>query len=128
MRKLSIVLILLLALTLAACGGDGASNGGGGDAAAGKTVFDEVAAPACNTCHSLQPGEDMVGPSLANIGTEAGDRVSGQSAEEYLRKSVTDPNAHVVEGYNANIMPSTYANQLSEEQIDDLVAYMLTLK
>jgi hypothetical protein len=54
--------------------------------------------------------------------------VSGVSAAEYLRRSVTDPNADVVEGYVANVMPATYGTQLSEEQLNDLVAYLLTLK
>jgi mono/diheme cytochrome c family protein len=127
MRRFALVLFLVLSLGLAACGGD-AGPAGGGDPTAGEEVFNQAAAPACNTCHSLQPGEDLVGPSLAGIGNQAGTRVSGQSAEAYLRESVTDPDAHVVEGYNANIMPAVYASQLSDQQIQDLVAYMLTLQ
>ncbi len=126
MRKL-FVLLAVLALSLAACGGDSGSAGSG-DAAAGEQVFTKTAAPACNTCHSLQPGQDLVGPSLAAIGAKAGARVSGQSAQEYLQESVVDPNAYLVDGYTANIMPNVYGSQLSEQQIQDLVAYMLSLK
>ena len=131
MRKLLPVLILLLVLGLAACGGESAPEGGtagGGDAAAGEQVYNQVAAPACSTCHSLEPGVMLVGPSLANIGAEAGSRLSGTSAEDYLRQSVTDPNAHIVEGFAANLMPASYGGQLTAQQIDDLVAYMLSLK
>jgi nitric oxide reductase subunit C len=128
MRKITILLLLALVLSLAACGGDSAPAGGGGDAAAGERVYNEVAAPACGTCHSLEPGTVLVGPSLANIGAEAGSRVSGQSAEEYLGASITDPGDYVVEGYGANLMPGTYGSQLTQQQIDDLVAYMLSLK
>jgi mono/diheme cytochrome c family protein len=58
----------------------------------------------------------------------AGDMVSGQSAEEYLHESVVEPNAYVVEGFPANVMPTNYGSQLTDQQITDLVAYMLTLK
>jgi cytochrome c553 len=130
MRKL-LVLGLLLVLCLAACGGESAPAGGEsgkGDAAAGEAAFNDVAAPACDSCHSLEPGVDLVGPSLAKAGAEAGTRVSGQSAEAYLRESIVDPNAYVVDGFASNVMPATYAAQLSEQQIEDLVAFMLTLK
>jgi cytochrome c551/c552 len=132
MRKWTLFLSLILVLGLVACGDDAGNDGGGtaggGDAAAGKTVFEQTSAPACTTCHSLEAGVTLVGPSLANIGNEAGSRVSGQSAEDYLRESVVAPNAYLVEGFGANLMPQEYGTQLSEQQINDLVAYMLSLK
>ena len=130
MRKGRWLLLVVLAVALAACGGGAApseSGGGGGDAAAGEAVFNEVAAPACNTCHSLEPGVTLVGPSLANIGAVAGSMVAGQSAEEYLHESIVNPSAFVVEGFS-DLMPSSYGAQLTEKQINDLVAYLLTLK
>jgi mono/diheme cytochrome c family protein len=126
MGKFTFLVSLLLLISLAACGGNG--DTGGGDPAAGETVYNEVASPTCSSCHSLEPGVALVGPSLANIGAEAGERVSGQSAEAYLRESVVDPNAYIVEGFSANIMPANYGTQLTEQQVTDLVAYMLTLQ
>jgi nitric oxide reductase subunit C len=130
MRKGTWLLLLVLVVALAACGGGAAPSDGGdstGDASAGETVFSEVAAPACNTCHSLEPGVTLVGPSLANIGAEAGSMVADQSAEEYLRESIVNPSAFMVPGF-ADLMPATYGAQLTEKQINDLVAYLLTLK
>jgi mono/diheme cytochrome c family protein len=127
MRTLSLSLLLILALGLTACGGGDAAPAAG-DPVAGEKVYNEVAAPACITCHSLEPGVDLVGPSSANIGAEAGSRVSGQSAEDYLRESIVDPNAYVVEGYAQGLMPGTYRSQLTDQQVSDLVAYLLTLK
>jgi mono/diheme cytochrome c family protein len=137
MRKAIFLLALILVLSLAACGGDSAPSGEAdsapeseaavGDAAAGEKVYNE-AAPACITCHSLEPGKSGVGPSLATIGADAGSRVSGQSAQDYVRESIVDPNAFVVDGWAANLMTGTYGSQLSEEQIADLVAYLLSLK
>lgn len=127
MRKLVVSLALVLLLGLVACGGDDGAAPAGGDAQAGETVFAQVASPTCSSCHSVRAGETIVGPSLAGIAGQAGKRVSGQSAEAYLRESVVEPDAYVVEGFQAGIMPSTYGTQLSEEQISDLVAYMMTL-
>jgi glucose/arabinose dehydrogenase/cytochrome c553 len=85
-------------------------------------------APACITCHLLDSSKAAVGPSLLNIDEAAGTRVEGLSAEAYIRQSIVDPNAHVVEGYNAGYMYPDYAQHLSDEQIDALVAYVLTLR
>jgi nitric oxide reductase subunit C len=138
MRKPIILLVLVLVLALAACGGGaatapagGAGGTGAGDAAAGQEVFNQSLVgtqPGCMTCHSLEAGVALVGPSLANVGAEAGSRVSGQSAEAYLRQSILAPNEHVVDGYTAGIMPQGYGDELSEEQLNDLVAFLLSLQ
>lgn len=127
MRKLAVFLTLVLILGLVACGGDEGAPPAEGDPQAGEQVFTQLSSPTCSSCHSLEPGQTLVGPSLAGIAEEAGQMVSGESAEEYLRKSIVDPDAYVVEGFGAGIMPSTYATQLSDEQITDLVAYLMTL-
>lgn len=121
---------LFLALStmvlIAACGGDA----GEGETAAEwedlfrQTVLEEQ--PGCSTCHSLEPGEVIVGPSLAGIGDRAGERVDGLSAEEYIEQSIRDPNAYTVEGFAEGTMPS-WDEILSDTQIDALVAYLLTL-
>jgi cytochrome c2 len=138
MRKIGFLVVLLLVLGLAACGGssdapavsgdDGQDAPAAGDAVAGEEVFAQTAVPACTTCHSLEPGVPLVGPSLATIGAEAGSRVDGVSAEIYLRESITAPDSFVVEGFASGLMTMDYETQLTEEQIMDLVAYMLTLK
>lgn len=133
MRRLSMLMLLALVLIIAACGGDSAPSGDeegapAGDPVAGEKVFNGVAAPACNTCHSLEPGVTLIGPSLATVGNVAGSRVSGVSAENYLRESITDSDSYIVEGFAPGIMTGTYGAQLSAQQIDDLVAFMQTLK
>jgi mono/diheme cytochrome c family protein len=68
----------------------------------------------------------LVGPGMAGLGSRAGERTSA-SAADYLHESILNPNAHVVEGYPAGVMPQNYADSLTEDQINDLVAYMLSL-
>jgi ferredoxin len=82
----------------------------------------------CRICHSLDPGVILVGPSFAGIATRAESRVPGLSAEEYLRQSILEPNAYVVEGFPAGQMIQNYEDLLTPEDIDNLVAFLLTLK
>jgi mono/diheme cytochrome c family protein len=131
MHKVLFLVLLVLLVSLAACGGGASpapSGGNGGAAAEGKTVFNQVASPPCSSCHSIEAGVTLVGPSLAGIGSAAGTIESGTSAEEYLKQSIVDPNAYITPGFGGNIMPASYGTQLTEKQINDLVAYLMTLK
>ncbi len=70
----------------------------------------------------------IVGPSQAGLATRAETRVAGMSAADYIHQSIVEPNAHIVEGFAEGLMYQNYATDLTEEQINDLVAYTLTLK
>ena len=67
----------------------------------------------------------QAGPSLQGIYGRAGERVPGLSAGEYIRQSIVDPAAYVVDGFH-NLMPDSYQLVLSEEDINALVAFILT--
>lgn len=130
MRNLLVVLAIAT-LLLAACGGGGAAPASGGNSAAaqGEALFKQPvigSQPGCTTCHTVD-GKALVGPSLKGVASRAGQEVSGQSAEEYLKTSILDPNAHVVSGFTAGVMQS-YEKDLSAQQLADLVAYLQTLK
>jgi nitric oxide reductase subunit C len=107
--------------------------------ARGENLFNTVS-PACNACHSVQPGADMAGPSLAGVASRA-EQVLGSGSytgaatdvEGYIRESITSPSAYLVPGpmYSANgvsFMPNTYGQTLTEEQIDDLAAYLASFR
>jgi nitric oxide reductase subunit C len=135
MRKQVFVVfaLVVIALMLAACGGGGAAPsgaGGGASADAGKAIFAKQvigAQAGCVTCHSLEAGKKLVGPSMAGLASRAGSTVSGKSAEAYIRQAILEPNAHVVADYPQGVM-QTYAKDLKEQELNDLVAYLLTLK
>ena len=82
----------------------------------------------CRVCHSLREGDDGVGPSLAGVAARAETRVPGLDAEEYLRQSLVSPDSFVVDGYRAGQMRADVAEGLTDDQIDDLIAYLLTLR
>ncbi len=54
--------------------------------------------------------------------------MAGKSAEEFLRESILNPDAVVTEGFTPGVMYQNYGNDLTEQEIDDLVAFLLTLK
>lgn len=107
--------------------------------AQGEALFRSVA-PSCTACHSIAPGVNMAGPSLAGIGARAKKLVGtpeykgkAKDPEGYIRESIVEPSAHVVAGpmYSAggtSFMPNTYVKDLKPEQIDQIVAYLATLQ
>ncbi|MBT3943678.1 MAG: cytochrome c [Chloroflexi bacterium] len=92
-----------------------------GDAGNGEIVFQG----SCSGCHSTGANR-VVGPGLSGIGTTAETRVAGSSADEYLTTSIVSPSSFVVEGFSP-IMPGTFGDSLSEQEIADVVAYMVSL-
>jgi mono/diheme cytochrome c family protein len=84
-------------------------------------------ANACIACHAVDPQTTMVGPTWGQLAITAETRVAGLSATEYLYQSITQPNAHLVEGYVAGLMPQTYAESIPEADLATIVAYLLTL-
>ncbi len=107
--------------------------------ALGETLF-RASPPACFACHSVAPGVNLAGPSLAGIATRAEKIVgspdykgSAKDVAAYIKESIVKPNAHLVPGptYSASgqsFMPNTYEKDLTPEQIEQLVAYLATLK
>lgn len=79
----------------------------------------------CGGCHAIDGiSVGAVGPTLNQIATVAESRVEGYGAEEYLRESIRNPSAYLVEGYD-DLMVKTFADSISESQFDDLIAFLL---
>ena len=100
------------------------------DPANGKQLFNTfqpAAGIACATCHRVDSEERLVGPGLLDVGKRAQTRIRGLTAVEYLQQSIVSPSAYVVEGY-ADLMPKNWGQVFSDKQIDDLIAYLLTLR
>ena len=79
----------------------------------------------CRVCHSLDPGVVIIGPSFDGVATAAATRVPGLTTEEYLHQSIVDPDAYVVQGFDSGVMLQNFNETLTEEQIDNLVAFLL---
>ena len=136
-KRSSIVVIFALAaltlFSLAACSegtenpfgtttpvpeGDAAAPGSNEPAASGPDIGngkDKFKGLGCAGCHTT--GSDkLVGPGLAGISARG---------DEYIRESIVDPSAVIVDGYN-NLMPKSFAS-LKESDLEDLVGYLKTL-
>jgi len=125
MKAIKIFIFTLTACTLAACSGAAAEATPTPDPLViqGRQVFNGH----CATCHALEPNTAIVGPSLMGVATRAETRVPGLDARGYLEESVLVPGAYVVEGFN-DVMTKNFAKDLSSEDFNALVAFLLTLK
>jgi len=127
-KAVVLVLVVFLLLAISACG-SGEENTG--TIPSGEELFSKPilgSQPGCKTCHSLEEGVVIVGPSMAGVAMRAAGREPGKSAEEYLGESINDPNAFIVTSFPADTMPKNYAKELTPEEINSLVAYLMTLK
>jgi cytochrome c oxidase subunit 2 len=106
--------------------GGAAPEKGESPIAAGRQIFTSAG---CNACHTLDDANATaeVGPDLNELAANAEKRVKGTTAEDYVHQSIVDPPAFVVNGYPGNIMPRDFADQLTPEEIDTLVKYLLGL-
>ena len=89
----------------------------------GEILFN--GAGACSTCHGLgerAPNLLTDHEGLGTIGVRCANRVPGEDCEAYLRSSLVDPTAYLVEGF-APIM-ADMRRSLSNAQIWALVAYL----
>lgn len=114
-------------------------SGGEDPIALGEAVF-RTASPACHACHSIAPGVNLAGPTLAGLASRAEKIMasadyqgSADSVEAYIRESIVEPSAYLYPGemYSAggtSFMPTTYADSLTPEQLDHLIAYLASFK
>ena len=105
----------------------------------GRVEFNSTP-PGCSACHSIAPGVNIVGPTLSGIAATAAARVRerdyhghAKDAAGFIRESILEPNAHVLPGptFSAggrSLMPGDYGQTLKPEQVDHIVAYLLSLK
>lgn len=86
-----------------------------GDKAAGKQVF---ASAGCGSCHAFAAAgsNGQIGPNL--------DKSLAAKDADYIRESILDPSAETAEGFGPGIMPENYDDDLSEKQVEDLVAFL----
>jgi len=101
-----------------------------GDTARGQQIFAQGVngAPPCSSCHSTTSGRNVfqLGPNMVGISERAGLRVDGLSAADYIHQSILMPEAYLVAGFRPIMLP-TFGDYLSEQDISDLTAYLLTL-
>ena len=101
----------------AAAGGDTTASTTTATTAAvdGAEVFSSAG---CTGCHTLADAG-----STATTGPDLDAALKGKD-EAFIHESIIDPNKFVEKGYPPNVMPQTYADQLSPEELDAVVSYL----
>lgn len=92
--------------------------------ARGKALFWNTN-PGCFLCHSIDGSGGTRAPDLTEVASRAGQRVPGLSAEEYLPQKIKAGMTYqyTVPQYSP-IMPP-FGQVLTEEQIGDIIAYLV---
>jgi cytochrome c oxidase subunit 2 len=86
-----------------------------------------VAANGCAACHSVT-GASGIGPTWRGLFGHEVPLTDGTTViadEAYIAESIREPQAKIVEGFETQLMPS-YG--FTDEQIADIVAYIMTLR
>jgi cytochrome c oxidase subunit II len=128
MRLLTILMLtLLIASACAPQSNSPSATLEPGNAERGAALFTEAVggAPACSTCHTID-GSVLVGPTLQDYSEQAQEHAGDATIEAYTHASIVQPGDYLVSGFS-NVMFSQYGRFLSEQQIADLIAYLLTL-
>lgn len=85
---------------------------------------------ACSGCHSVADASVKVGPALFKKfggSEELADGTKVTVDENYIRESILNPNAQVVKGFNAGVMPA-FQGQISEDEVSALIEYIKSVK
>ena len=83
----------------------------------------------CLACHSTD-GTVIVGPSWQGIFGSQEDLLDGSSVlvdHAYIYESIRDPGAKITAGFQ-NLMPPSISADMTDEQIDDVIAFIESLK
>ncbi len=102
---------------------DGGASGGT-MAEQGERLFEQLG---CSSCHLMDRKGSA--PSLRGVYGSHVQLTGGQTAavdDAFLREAILNPNAKVLAGYHAGVMPS-FQGQISEEGVLQLIVYMKSL-
>ena len=124
------VIAFALCTALAGCGGSDSSDEGASSDAPGAQEYRQYA---CSSCHSLD-GDEGTGPTFkglagSTVELEGGKTVTADA--DYLKRSITDPDAQIADGYAPGIMgAATDGFDLGSkpEDVDALVRFIQSVK
>ncbi|MBT3553317.1 MAG: c-type cytochrome [Rhodospirillaceae bacterium] len=74
----------------------------------------------CGACHKVADAEGETAPDLRKLGARRG--------KAHIRRSILDPNAEISQGFEPDLMPPDYGEQLFAKELEMLVEYLAGLK
>ena len=123
--KFRIVYVIFAATLLAAC--SATSEAAPPTLTPLEQIGQSVYTLRCAQCHVLVPDTIVIGPSLAGIATTAGTRLEGYDAQAYIEMSILSPREFLVAGF-PDTMPTNFAKELTSEEFEAVVAFLMTLR
>ncbi len=96
--------------------------------ASAATAEEAITKHGCGTCHLVLAEEGEVGPPLKNVGSIAGTRVEGLSAEDYIRQSIMTPNAFIVPDFEPDMMPPDFIEKMTVKELEMIIAFLVESK
>jgi len=99
-----------------------------GDVAAGQSVFTSLG---CGGCHGQNPG---TGPALTGMWARTENDEEGRltntgytdNHDGYIIQSIVNPGAYIVNGFADGVMPQTFKDQLTYQDMVNILAYIQT--
>jgi mono/diheme cytochrome c family protein len=92
----------------------------------------------CQACHGIVADENTAngpGPWLGTLADEAGDRIEGYTAADYIYESILLPNAHIAPDCliggqpgpcaEPSTMLNNFGQRMTEQDMADVIAYIL---
>jgi mono/diheme cytochrome c family protein len=73
----------------------------------------------CAGCHDLDGSEADIGPKLNGIGT--------RMDVDQLTTAIIDPNATIADGFESDMMPDDFADQMDDSEMSLIVDYLMNL-
>lgn len=83
----------------------------------GAQVFANSGCGGCHTLEGVEGASGTTGPNLSEV-------LPGKSAAK-IHEDIVEPNAEIAPGYAANIMPTIFGESLSEEELEQLVEFLI---
>jgi len=95
---------------------------GSGDEAAGpaETAEEAIDNYACSACHDLNGSEADIGPKLNGIGK--------RMSREKIRTAILAPNDTIAEGFEADMMPEDFAEQMFASELELIIDHLMGLE
>lgn len=83
----------------------------------------------CDVCHALpglpvEEGEQRPGPDLRKISKTAGHRIGGMDAKSFISESILFPNKRLAQGFEPDLMPKDYSDQMLVAELQMIVDYL----
>ncbi|MGI9383344.1 MAG: c-type cytochrome [Methyloligellaceae bacterium] len=85
-----------------------------------KTAQAAIEKFTCNACHNLFGSEADGGPDLRGVG--------GRLGRDGLRASILKPNEKITKGFEPDIMPQDYAEQMRVRELELIIDFLMTFK